>query len=410
MKPRVVVTGMGVVSPVGNTLADFWRALCEGRSGITLVDRFDTEGFPSRIAGLVRHCAPAGLTNKDLYRMDRFSVYAVDAASQAWAQAGIDVGRTNPRRCGVVLGSGIGGIETFEEQAVRLHEGGAKRVSPLFVPKALANMASANIAIRLGLTGPNKAVLTACAAAAHCIADAVSLIRAGRADVVLAGGAEASVTPLAMAAFGAMKALSCRNEAPEKASRPFDRDRDGFVVSEGAGVLVCESEAHAKARGAVILGEIAGTGESCDAYHITTPRPDGAGAVAAMSSAIEDAECETSAVDYVNAHGTSTVYNDAAEALALRLLFGDAVPPVSSTKSMTGHLLGAAGAVEAVACIMAIRHNTLPPSINYESPDPECNIPIVANEAREADVAIALSNSLGFGGHNASIVFRRYAG
>lgn len=410
MRSRVVVTGMGLVSPLGNTVSDFWSALCEGRSGISLVDRFDTEGFPSRIAGLIRNHAPASITGKDRTRMDLFTVYAVDAAEQAWAHAGLDISRLNPRRCGVVLGSGIGGMGTIEEQAVRIHEGGPKRVSPLFIPKGLANMASAGVAMRLGLTGPNKAIVTACSAAAHSIADAAASIQSGRADLVLAGGTEAAVTSLAMAGFGAMKALSFRNDEPERASRPFDRDRDGFVIAEGAGVLVCESEEHARARGAEILGEVAGAGESCDAYHITTPRPDGSGAVAAMLGAIADAQCHPSDIGYVNAHGTSTAYNDAAESLALRIAFGGAVPPVSSTKSMTGHLLGAAGAVEAIACLLAIRDGILPPSINYETPDPECNIPIVANEARESKVAVALSNSLGFGGHNASLVFRRYVG
>ncbi len=409
MGTRVVVTGMGVVSPVGNGIADFWNALREGRSGIARITRFNTEAFPSRIAGMAEDCFPPGVSNKDLRRLDRYSVFALQAASEAWAQAGIDIGRSDPRRCGVILGSGIGGIETIEEQARRLHEHGPRRVSPLFIPIGLANMAAANIAIRLGLLGPNKAVVSACAAATHSIGDAADLIRAGRADVMVAGGAEAPVTPLGLAAFGAMKALSRRNDAPQRASRPFDRDRDGFVIAEGAGALVLESEGHAKARGAVILGELAGYGESCDAYHITAPRSDGSGAAAAIQVALQDARCAAADVGYVNAHGTGTVHNDPAEVCALRRVFGDAMPPVSSTKSMTGHLLGAAGAVEVIACLLAVRDGILPPSINYETPDPECDLNLVANEAREADVAMALSNSLGFGGHNASIVLRRYA-
>ncbi len=409
MKTKVVVTGQGVVSPLGNDTATYWNALCEGRSGISAVDRFDMTGYPSRIAGLVRDCIPANMSKKELRRQDRYSLYALHAADQAWEQSGLDIDREDPLRVGVVLGTGVGGIETIELSAKRLYEKGPRRVSPLFVPMGLANMASANVAMRLGLMGPNKAIVSACATGTHCIGDAADLIRAGRADVMLAGGAEATLTPVALAGFGAMRALSTRNDEPTRASRPFDKDRDGFVMAEGAGLVVLESESHAKARGAQILCELAGYGETCDAYHITAPRPDGIASIAAMETALRDAQCPPCDVEYINAHGTSTVYNDVAEVFALRKVFGEAMPPVSSTKSMTGHLMAAAGAIEAVACVQAIRTGTMPPSINYETPDPACDLNLVANEAREANVAIAMSNSLGFGGHNASIVFKSYA-
>ena len=399
---------MGVVSPVGNEVEHFWNALCEGRSGIRRIERFDTTRYPSQIAGIAEDCAPAGMSPKEIHRMDRYSLFAIEAVDRAWAQAGIDMDREDPFRCGAMIGTGIGGIETITIDVVRLAEGGPRRVSPLMMPKALVNMASGNVAIRLGLRGPNKAVVSACASATHCIGDSANLIRHGRVDVMVSGGAEASVVPFGLAGFAAMKALSCRNDEPERASRPFDLDRDGFVIAEGAGVLVLESEEHARARGTSILGELAGYGESCDAYHVTAPSPDGEGAVAAMRGALDDAGMNPSEVDYFNPHGTSTKYNDAAECLALRKVFGEASPPVSSTKSMVGHLLGAAGGVEAAVCLLSIRDGILHPSINYETPDPECPVNIVANEAQQAKVGAAMSNSLGFGGHNASIVLKRY--
>jgi len=410
MGRRVVVTGMGVVSPVGNCAEDFWLSLREGRSGIGLIDRFDPEGLRSRIAGQAEPVTPAGMSNKELSRLDPYSVVAIGAADEAWAQAGIDIEAEDPYRAGLLLGSGVGGLDTISTQAQVVKERGVRRVSPLFAPKGLCNMAGGNVAIRLGLLGPNKTVVTACASGTHALGDAARLIRWGLADVMLAGGTEAALVPLGVAGFDQLRALSCRNDEPERASRPFDLDRDGFVIAEGAGLLVLESEEHATGRGAEILGEVAGFGETCDAYHITAPRPDGAGAVAAMRLALEDAGIGLADVGYINAHGTSTRHNDASESGALRQVFGAAMPPVSSTKSMTGHLLGAAGAVEAVACLMALRDGVLPPNINYETPDPECDINVVANVAREAKIEIALSNSLGFGGHNASIVLRRYGG
>lgn len=408
MAERVVVTGMGVVSPLGNDVALFWAALCNGKSGIRTIEHFDTADLSTQFAGMVDEVVPEGFGNKELRRTDRYALYAIEAADQAWRQAGIDMAAEDPFRCGVLAGTGIGGAETFYEGSVHMAEKGPRRLSPIFVPKLLANMASGLVALRLGLMGPNKAVVSACASGTHAIGDAANLIRLGQADLMIAGGAEAAVFPLGMGGFCAMHALSRRNDNPQAASRPFDRDRDGFVLSDGAGMLVLESETHARRRGACILGEVAGTGESCDAFHIVAPRADGSGAAAAMKAALVQAGVAPADVDYYNAHGTSTEQNDPMESRALRVVFGEAVPPVSSTKSMTGHLLGAAGAVEAIACLLAMKDGIIPPNINYDTPDPECAIPVVANEAREADVAISMSNSLGFGGHNASIVLRKY--
>ncbi len=405
---KAVVTGMGVVSPVGNDVKTFWESLVAGRSGIVPNTRFDVSDWRTRIAGLAAECAPEGMTPKDIHRQDRYSIYAVEAADQAWRQSGLDASKIDRDRAGVIVGSGIGGIETIQDDIIRMHEGGPRRVSPLMVPKGLANMASGNVAIRLGLRGPNKAIVTACSTANHCIGEAADLIRLGKADVMLAGGSEAPINKFSIAGFMSMRALSTRNDEPTRASRPFDKDRDGFVIAEGAGILVLESEEHARARGAEILAEVASLGESCDAHHITAPMEDGSGSAKAIRIAIHDAGINPGQVDYYNAHGTSTPLNEPGEARALRLVFGEDMPPVSSTKSMTGHLLGAAGAVEAIASIEAIRHGVIPPNINFETPDPECLVNLVANEAREADVAIVVSNSLGFGGHNAALVLRRY--
>ena len=408
MHDRVVVTGMGVISPVGNGVGAFWDALCAGRSGIRPITAFDTSDLPTKFAGVVEAVVPEGMTPKELRRTDRYTLYAIAAADEALKQSGLDVSSENPYRCGVLVGSGIGGIDTIVEETIVLHTQGPKRISPLMVPKGVANMASGMIAIRHGLQGPNKAIVTACATGTHCIGDAAALIRAGKADVMLAGGSEAAVVRFGIAGFAAMRAISRRNDAPEKASRPFDKDRDGFVLADGAGILVLESEAHARARGADILGEVAGMGETCDAYHITAPREDGSGAAEAMRVALAEAGVNPDQIVYYNAHGTSTHHNDPMECRALRTVFGEPGPLVSSTKSMTGHLLGAAGAIEAIACLMTIRHGVIPPNINYETPDPECPVNLVANAAREAHVAIAMSNSLGFGGHNASIIFKSY--
>lgn len=408
MRKRVVVTGIGVISPVGNDVPTFWKSLCEGKSGIARIKSFDPSDLPVTIAGECEDCIPVGMTTREVRRRDRYTLFALSAADQAWAQAGIEMDRERPERCGVVLGSGIGGLRTIEEQHRLFVLEGPKKVSPLLLPKILSNMAAGEVAIRFGLQGPNKAVVTACASGAQSVSEAANNIRCGQADVMLAGGSEASVAAFGIVGFAAMKALSRRNDEPERASRPFDADRDGFVMSEGAGMLLLESEEHARARGAEVLCEVAGYGETCDAYHVVAPRPDGSGAAEAMRIAIEDAQLNPEDVDYFNAHGTSTKYNDIAESLALRAVFGHDMPPVSATKSMIGHLLGAAGAVEAIACILSILHGVIHPSINYETPDPECPVNVVASEAREARVDVAMSNSLGFGGHNASIVLKKY--
>ncbi len=407
MPAKVVITGMGVVSPVGNSVPAYWEALCAGRSGVRKVPFF-SENIASQIAGMCEDVAPDGLGAKDLRRQSRYILFALDAADQAWRQAGLDIGREDPWRCGAVIGTGIGSVEDIHDNVLQHDKAGPRRVSPLMLPKALGNMAAGAVAIRLGLQGPNFAVATACASGTQAIGGAVDQIRAGKAEVMLAGGSEATIFPFGLAGFCAMRALSTRNDAPEAASRPFDADRDGFVMGEGAAVLVLESEEHARRRGADILAEVGGVGETCDAYHVVAPRPDGSGPAAAMSFALRYSGVNPRDVDYINAHGTSTQLNDPSETRAIRYVFGDNCPPVSSTKSMIGHLLGAAGAVEAVACVMTIRTGVIHPNINYDTPDPECDLPVVANAAREQKVAIAVSNSLGFGGHNASVVFKRY--
>jgi len=407
---RVVITGMGVVSPLGNSVAEFWNGVAEARSGVRAIDRWNTEGFGTRIAGLAPEVEPEGLSNKEMRRFSPYTIFALEASLQALKQAGFDINQEDPLRCGVVCGSGIGGIDVIYENSVTLAEKGPRRVNPLMVPTGISNMGAGFVAIQTGFMGPNSSIVTACATGAQSIGDAADKIRLGKADVMLAGGAEASVIPLGIAGFNAMRALSTDfQDEPHRASRPFDADRGGFVMGEGAGMLLLESEEHAKARGAVILAEYGGMGESCDAYHIAAPREDGAGVAAAMRAALRDAGVNASEVGYINAHGTSTKLNDATETMAIRSVFGDAPPPVSSTKSQIGHLLGAAGAVEAIACVQAIREGVLPPNLNYETPDPACDLPIVANESRAETVEIALSNSLGFGGHNAALVFRRYA-
>lgn len=408
MSTKVVVTGLGVVSPVGNDVETFWKNICAGKSGIRTIDQFDTSDLTAKIAGIAEDVEIDGMDNKEMRRMSRYAQFAIFAAEQAWKQAGLDINKEDPYRCGTSVGSGIGGLNEINLDSVRMAEGGARRVSPLMVPKGLANMAAGAVAIRLGLFGPNKCVVTACASGTHSLGDAASLIQSGKADVMVAGGAEATVIPFGIAGFCAMKALSTRNDEPEKASRPFDMDRNGFVMGEGAGIMILESEEHAKARGAKILGVVAGMGDTCDAYHITAPRPDGSGVAAAMKEALREAKLNPEDIGYFNAHGTSTKLNDAGECKALHVVFGEETPPTSSTKSMIGHLLGAAGGVEAVICILAMRDGILPPNINYDTPDPECQLNIVANTAIEKKVSAVMSNSLGFGGHNASIILTKY--
>ncbi|MDI6709189.1 MAG: beta-ketoacyl-ACP synthase II [Thermoanaerobacterales bacterium] len=411
MGGRVVITGVGVISPLGNELDGFWSALVRGESGIRRITRFDASGFRTQIAGEVPDFDPTlYMDRKEARRMDRFTQFALGATSLAMADAGLDLDEEDRERVGVILGSGIGGIATLEEQARVLYEKGPGRVSPFFVPMMIGNMAAGQIALAHGLYGPNVTLVTACASSNNAIGDAMRAIMYGEVDVVITGGAEAAITPLALAGFCSMKALSTRNEEPARASRPFDAGRDGFVMAEGAAILILESEEHARRRGARIYAEVAGYGLSCDAYHMTAPEPEGRGAALAMLRAMADAGVAPDEVDYINAHGTSTPLGDIAETVGIKRAFGAAASRVaiSSTKSMTGHLLGAAGALEAVVCAQAIRHGIIPPTINYENSDPECDLDYVPNTARKADVRVALSNGFGFGGHNATLCFRRF--
>lgn len=413
MRRRVVITGMGVISPIGNTIEQFWHNLINGVSGIGRITSFDTTEYTTHIAGEVKDFDPEKyIDKKEAKRMDRFAQFAVAATKMALEQARLDIRDTNPERVGVYIGSGIGGLATFEENYKTLLEKGPRRVSPFLIPMMIANMGSGIVSITFGAKGPNSSPISACATGTHAVGDATEIIRRGKADVMIAGGSEATIRPLALAGFGNMKALSTRNDEPTKASRPFDRDRDGFVMSEGAGILILEELEHAVRRGAKIFAEVAGYGMSGDAYHLTAPAPEGEGAARAMMEAILDAGLKPEDVDYINAHGTSTDYNDKFETLAIKRVFGDHAYrlAVSSTKSMTGHMLGAAGGVEAIATALTISEGIIPPTINYENPDPDCDLDYVPNVARRAKVDVAISNSLGFGGHNASILLKRYNG
>lgn len=408
---KVVITGIGVTSPIGQTTAEFWKSLEEGRSGISGVSLFDASEFNSRIAGEVKDFDPSGfLSTKESRQMDRFVQFGMVSAHLAVRDSGIMDDKFAPERAGVIVGSGIGGLSTFEKQHSLLLNKGPGRLSPFFIPMLISDMASGRISIRFGLKGPNGCAVTACASASHSIGEAFSCIRHGEADIMLAGGAEAAVTPMAVGGFCAMKALSTRNDSPEKASRPFDLDREGFVIAEGAGVVVLESLSHAKRRGARVYAELAGFGRSGDAYHITAPAPEGEGAGRAMAAALGDARMNPSDIDYINAHGTSTQLNDRCETSAIKDVFGGHAYKlkISSTKSMTGHMLGASGAVELAACVLALEKGIVHPTINYEKPDPECDLNYVANEAVKAEVKTALSNSLGFGGHNASLILKKF--
>lgn len=410
---RVVITGMGVVSPVGNDAGETWSNLLEGRSGGAPITLFDaTEDFPVRFACEVKNFDPLQYMDKrDARRYDRVSVFALSAAAQAMQDAGLDgpPPGMEPERFGVVFGSGIGGISTFEEQHRRLIESGPKRVSPFFIPMFIPDISAGLISMRFGLQGPNYATVSACASSAHAIGEAMRHIKFGDADMMLAGGAEATVTPMTVAGFASMKALSTRNDEPARASRPFDLNRDGFVIGEGAGALILEDLDHALARGATIYGEIAGYGLSGDAYHITAPPPDGYGAQKAMRMALKNAGAEASEVDYVNAHGTSTMA-DAIETAAVKAVLGDHARNIvmGSTKSMTGHLLGAAGALEAFITTMVCREGKIPPTINFETPDPACDLDYAHGGSVEREVRLALSNSFGFGGHNVCLAVRRW--
>ena len=408
---KIVVTGLGALAPNGNSVDQFWTNSIAGKSGIGPVSYFDTEGHRVTIAGELSDFDPESvLDSREVRKLDPFSIYAITAADEAVTMAGIDPDKLDLDRVGVTIGTGVGGIQTLEDQHTAIETRGPRRVSPLFVPKMIANIAGGHLSMRWGFRGPNQTVTSACASATDAIGMAMRLILAGDADVMIAGGTEASVTGLCIAGFANMKALSQSCTEPEKASRPFDADRDGFVLGEGSGILVIETEEHALDRGAVILAELAGYGSTDDAFHITQPAPEGAGAREAMKRAIQDAGLKTTNIDYINAHGTSTPFNDRNETAAIRNLFGSHADSlkVSSTKSMTGHLLGAAGGIEAVITVKAIVHQLLPPTINYETPDPECTLDYVPNTAQEHTVNAALSNTFGFGGHNAVLCFRRY--
>ncbi len=411
IKQRVVVTGMGVVSPLGTDIKTFWSNLTQGTSGAGPITRFDPAGFNTRIAAEVKNFNPADfIDKKELRRMDRFTYFALAAAKMALGDAGLDLTKVDRDRVGVVLGSGIGGLETLEEQHNVLLNRGPDRISPFFIPMIISNMGAGQIAITYGLRGNNITMVSACASSNHALGESFRLLQRKEVDVVISGGSEAPITPLGVAGFIAMKALTTRNDTPEKASRPFDLKRDGFLIGEGAAILILETLEHALKREAKIYAEIIGYGTSCDAYHITAPDPSGIGAALALERAIQDAGIEPEMVDYINAHGTSTPLGDKAEAVAIKKVFGEKTQnlPVSSTKSMTGHLLGGSGGLEAVACILTICHGIIPPTINYEYPDPECDLDIVPNQARIAPVKIALNNSLGFGGHNVILVFKEF--
>ncbi len=408
---RVVVTGIGILSPIGNNPDEFWDALANGRNGIGRITAFDPSGFPSQIAGELKNFdASQYLDRKQLKRMDAFCQYGLVAAKQALEDSGLDLEKENCERIGVYAGSGIGGLATIEAQHQIMLEKGPDRVSPLTVPMMIINLLPGQIAMNFGLQGPNLSVVTACATAAHSIGEALLAIRSGMADVIVAGGSESSTTPFGLAGFCSMKALSTRNDAPEKASRPFDKERDGFIMASGSGMLILEELEHARARSAKIYGELAGYGATSDAYHLTAPAPEGAGAARCMQMALDLAGVSPSEVDYINAHGTSTPLNDKFETMAIKTVFGEGAyqVPVSSTKSMHGHLLGAAGAVEAIACLQAMKNNLIPPTINYEFPDEGLDLDYVPNQPREARVNVALSNSFGFGGHNGTLILKRF--
>ena len=411
MKKRVVITGLGAITPIGNTAEAFWQALLAGQSGIGMITRFDASEYDAKIAGEVKGFEPtAFIDKKEARRMDRFTQFAIAAASMALSDSGMDLEKEDKSRIGAYVGSGIGGMDTLHDQYKTLFEKGPNRVSPFFIPMMIANMAAGQVSIAFGLQGPCSCVVTACATGTNCIGDAMKVIQRGDADVMVAGGTEAAISPAGMAGFCSMKALSTRNEEPERASRPFDKDRDGFVMGEGSGIVVLESLEHALARGARIYAELAGYGSNADAYHITAPAPEGAMAARCMELAIKDAGMEVTDIDYINAHGTSTPMNDKNETLGIKALFGAHAKnlAVSSTKSMTGHLLGAAGGIECVATVLTVVNDMMPPTINYETPEPELDLDYVPHTARAKVVRAALSNSLGFGGHNATLLVKKF--
>jgi 3-oxoacyl-[acyl-carrier-protein] synthase II len=411
MKRRVVVTGLGLITPLGTGIQKTWEGICKGASGIDRITTFDTAEFPVQIAGEVKDFNPEDfIERKEIKKMDVFIQYALSAGSMAIEDAGLKITEENADRVGVIVGAGIGGIQTIERYHSVLLENGQRRISPFFIPMLITNLAAGQISMRFGARGPNSCVTTACAAGTHAIGDSFKIIQRGDADAMIAGGSESAITPLTIAGFANMKALSSRNDSPQKASRPFDVERDGFVIAEGAGIVVLEELKVALARRAKIYAEVIGYGMTADAYHMTAPDPEGRGVVNCMQVALRDAGIAPEAVNYINAHGTSTPYNDKHETRAIKHVFGEHVHQlaVSSTKSMTGHLLGAAGGVEAAFCALALSEGIIPPTINYEHPDPECDLDYVPNHARHIDLENVISNSFGFGGTNACIVLKKY--
>ncbi len=411
MRKRVVITGLGCVCPIGNTVQETWQALLEGKSGAAPITTFDASAHKTKFAAEVKGFDAAALFGtRDARKMDRFTQFATAATLEALAQSGLQIDESNRNRVGVLIGSGIGGINTLIEQYEAMKQRGPERVSPFLIPMMISDGAAGNIAIRIDAHGPNMSIATACASGTNALGEAAEMIRRGAADVMIAGASEAAVNSIAMAGMNVMTALSTRNDAPQKASRPFDKDRDGFIMAEGAGILILELLEHAEARGANILCEFSGYGTTDDAHHISAPAEDGAGAVHSMRLAVENAGLKLEDIEYINAHGTSTYLNDKSETTAIKTLFGAQAYkiPVSSTKSMTGHLLGASGAVEAVFCAMAMMENTLPPTMNYETPDPACDLDYVPNQPRKAEPRHVMSNSFGFGGHNATLILSRF--
>ncbi len=411
MRRRVVVTGMGAVTPIGNTLDEFWKGLIEGRNGANLITRFDTSEFKTKFACEVKDFdASKYIDKKALKRMDPFTHFALSTTIMAMEDSGIDLDKVDKERFGVVYGSGIGGMDTFETQMRNLYEGGPRKISPFFIPMMISDIAAGHISIYYGLKGPNYATTSACATSSHAIGDAFFLIQRGSADLMVCGGAEASITPMSIGGFNAARAISTWNDRYKEASRPFDKDRNGFVMGEGSGTLILEEYEHAKKRGAKIYAEMVGVGFTGDAYHITAPAPEGEGAARSMKEALRDAGVQPEEVGYINAHGTSTELNDKNETTAIKTVFGSHAYEmvVSSTKSMTGHLLGAAGAIESIATVLAVKNGIIPPTINLDEPSPECDLNYVPKKAIERDVKYAISNTFGFGGHNASLLFKKY--
>ncbi|MDZ7264489.1 MAG: beta-ketoacyl-ACP synthase II [candidate division KSB1 bacterium] len=411
MKKRVVVTGIGIISPVGHTVAEYWDALINGRSGIDYIQGFDTTPFDTKFAGEIKNLDVSSfLDRKEARRMDKFSQYAVIASQLALDDSGLNLERENRERIGVIIGSGIGGMDTFEREYRNYFDKGPGKISPFFIPMMIPDIAPGYISIRFGFKGPNYSTISACASSSHAIGNALRSVQMGEVDIMIAGGSEATITPMGVGGFNAMKALSTRNDAPQKASRPFDAQRDGFVMGEGAGILILEEEKHALNRGAKIYGEVIGAAFTADAYHITAPAADGDGARRVMKKALEDAGISCDEVDYINAHGTSTPHNDKIESLAIKHVFGERAKriPISSTKSMIGHLLGASGSVELIATLLTTKYNKIHPTINYEYPDPDCDLFYTPNQAIDREVHIAISNSFGFGGHNVCLVTRKY--